>query len=158
MLFHGNCLDILPTLETDSVDLVCTDPYSEWTHEGARSAKDVDKTMIDFKCTDGDTIRRVFVECGWICKTWIIATMDWRHIYQMSEKPPNGLRFVRFGIWVKPNGAPQFTGDRPGPGWEGIAFLHREGGKMNWNGGGNSSVFIENKRSTARIQLASQSS
>ena len=42
---------------------------------------------------------------------------------------------VRFGIWRKPDGAPQFTGDRPGMGWEGIAICHREG-KKSWNGGG----------------------
>jgi site-specific DNA-methyltransferase (adenine-specific) len=56
---------------------------------------------------------------------------------------------VRFGVWIKTNGAPQFTGDRPAPGWEGIAFLHREGGRMEWNGGGRSSVFITPKVNTA---------
>ena len=42
---------------------------------------------------------------------------------------------VRFGIWRKPDGAPQFTGDRPGTGWEAVAICHREG-KKRWNGGG----------------------
>jgi site-specific DNA-methyltransferase (adenine-specific) len=39
------------------------------------------------------------------------------------------------GIWRKPDGAPQFTGDRPGTGWEAVAICHREGRKR-WNGGG----------------------
>jgi len=39
------------------------------------------------------------------------------------------------GIWRKPDGAPQFTGDRPGTGWEGVAICHRDGKKY-WNGGG----------------------
>ena len=42
---------------------------------------------------------------------------------------------VRLGIWRKRNGAPQFTGDRPGTGWEAVAICHRPG-KKRWNGGG----------------------
>ncbi|HEX4936591.1 MAG TPA: DNA methyltransferase, partial [Gemmatimonadaceae bacterium] len=38
-------------------------------------------------------------------------------------------------MWVKPWAAPQFTGDRPGTGAEGIAIAHRDGRK-HWNGGG----------------------
>ena len=41
------------------------------------------------------------------------------------------------------HGAPQFTGDRPGVGWEAIAILHREG-KKHWNGGGHHAVWVCN--------------
>jgi site-specific DNA-methyltransferase (adenine-specific) len=71
--------------------------------------------------------------------------MDWRHVGAFEATPPNGLRFVRFGIWDKPNGAPQFTGDRPSTGWEAIAILHKIGGRMAWNGGGNRAVWRHNK-------------
>ena len=63
----------------------------------------------------------------------------------LEQEPPNGLRFVRFGIWDKPNGAPQMSGDRPATGWEAIAFFHRAGGAMTWNGGGRRSVFRCNR-------------
>ena len=45
-----------------------------------------------------------------------------------------GCKWKRSMIWLKPDGAPQFTGDRPGMGWEAVAILHREG-KKRWNGG-----------------------
>jgi site-specific DNA-methyltransferase (adenine-specific) len=47
---------------------------------------------------------------------------------------------VRLGIWRKPDGSPQFTGDRPGMGWEAIAICHRPGRKR-WNGGGRHAVW-----------------
>lgn len=40
------------------------------------------------------------------------------------------------GVWVKTNPTPQITGDRPGQGWESIAYLHKTPGRSNWNGGG----------------------
>ena len=71
--------------------------------------------------------------------------MDYRHIQDLEIAPPELLRFIRFGIWLKPNGAPQFTGDRPAQGWEAVAILHRVGGRMQWNGGGHKAVWSCNK-------------
>lgn len=136
-IYCGDCRDVLPTL--DPVDLVVTDPpYSSQTHTGARSSKNISQSQITFDHIDGS---------GWLqdvaplAKAWIVATMDWKHIAAVERQPPSGLRFIRFGVWTKPNYAPQFTGDRPAQGWEGIAFLHREGGRMRWNGGGKSAVY-----------------
>lgn len=138
VIYHGDARELLPL--TVDVDCVITDPpYSPACHAGARSHNDLEESFVTFDATDADTLRDILSACG--ARRWIVATMDWRHIAAMSDEPPTGLRFVRFGVWVKPNGAPQFTGDRPGPGWEGIACLHREGVKMRWNGGGRSSVF-----------------
>ena len=47
---------------------------------------------------------------------------------------------MRLGIWRKPDGAPQFTGDRPGMGWEAVCVCHRPG-KKRWNGGGKHGVW-----------------
>jgi site-specific DNA-methyltransferase (adenine-specific) len=136
-IYHGDCREILPHL--GQVDLVLTDPpYSSEFHAGARSMNSMEESFIDFESV---------LDAAWLdevaplARRWVVATMDWRHIAELAKGPPANLRFVRFGVWAKPNGAPQFTGDRPGPGWEGIAFLHREGGRMQWNGGGRSSVF-----------------
>jgi len=64
----------------------------------------------------------------------------WQHAALLEKA---GVPLVRLGIWHKPNGAPQFTGDRPGVGWEAIAILHREGRK-HWNGGGHHAVWVCN--------------
>ena len=138
-VIHGDCLEVLPTLGL--VDCVLTDPpYSVETHDGARTGG-LENELVDFEPVAPEWLRRVLIECGRLTNRWVVATMDWRHIAEFAKDPPDGLRFVRFGVWVKPNGAPQFTGDRPGPGWEGIAFLHRADSKLKWNGGGRSSVF-----------------
>jgi len=52
-------------------------------------------------------------------------------------------------VWIKPNGAPQFTGDRPGTGWEGLCILHRDNVRMAWNGGGHHGVWTHPKISGA---------
>ena len=51
-----------------------------------------------------------------------------------------GEAWVRGGIWRRPDGAPQISGDRPGQPGEGIAILHREGRKR-WNGGGHHAFY-----------------
>lgn len=140
-IYHGDCREVLPTLP--KVDLVLTDPpYAPETHAGARSHKDVNSASIDFAPISDAFMREWLgvVKCG----AWVLATVDWRHIPELEANPPCGLRFVRFGVWVKPNGAPQFTGDRPATGWEAVAILHGGTGRMEWNGGGNRAVWIWN--------------
>lgn len=148
-LHLGGCLDILPTLE--AVDHVLTDPpYSDATHNGARSlvsnkahgGTGENAGRIDFTSTDAVDIRAVLAMAAPL--RWTVATLDWRHVGPLECTPPMGMRFVRFGVWVKPDGAPQFTGDRPATGWEAVAILHAEGGKMRWNGGGNRAVWTHN--------------
>jgi site-specific DNA-methyltransferase (adenine-specific) len=52
-----------------------------------------------------------------------------------------GGDFIRAGIWLKKNPAPQFSGDRPGEWGENISICHNGRG-MKWNGGGKSAVWI----------------
>lgn len=141
------------------VDVTITDPpYAEETHTGARkharegSADPSGKrrlignaeTLLDFEHIDIVELRATFDRIGTATRRWTISFMDWRHIYQFDRDPPADLRFVRFGVWVKPNGSPQFTGDRPSTGWEGIAIMHRTGARMQWNGGGHHAVYTCN--------------
>ena len=146
VIYHGDCCEILPTLGL--VDHVITDPpYSETTHSGARSLVSDARTggtganagRIEFAAVGDAFVRDVLARCA--AERWTISTLDWRHVGPLEICPPEGLRFVRFGVWVKPDGAPQFTGDRPATGWEAIAILHKLGGRMRWNGGGNRAVW-----------------
>lgn len=137
-------------------DLILTDPpYAEETHAGARREARLDEgrwieggnepqPLINFESFTVEEQRECFDRIASFARAWVVSFMDWHHIYHFEQEPPKGLRFVRFGIWVKPNGAPQFTGDRPGTGWEGIAFMHRDGARMRWNGGGHHGVYTCN--------------
>lgn len=152
-LYHGNCRDLLPTLAERSVDLVLTDPpYSEETHAGARTigrtVMPLGERLIDFACLPAAEVRPLFCALGRVAARWIVSFVDWRHIH-LLEMPASAdedwpLRFIRFGIWVKPNGLPQLTGDRPATGWEAIAMLHRSGVPLAWNGGGAHAVYQAN--------------
>ena len=149
-LYHGDSLDVLPTLPADSAGLVCTDPpYGEQTHKGAESAS-YDRSgnikerrkLVTFSSLTIDDIRARFDEAARVAGHWFIATMEFRHAAALEVLPPSGCRFIRMGVWTKPNGAPQITGDRPAQGWEAIAVMHKSGnGRLKWHGGGRSSVF-----------------
>jgi site-specific DNA-methyltransferase (adenine-specific) len=123
------------------VDVIITDPpYNSKTHKGARSAKSLAASQIDF---DSLTERQFVEFCGNAvaqARRWVVMSCAWQHAAELEKA---GVPLVRLGVWHKPNGAPQFTGDRPGMGWEAIAILHREG-KKRWNGGGHHAVWVCN--------------
>lgn len=135
-LYHADCRAVLPLL--GAVDHVITDPpYSERTHAGART--DINTKLITFDSIGVDELRATWALCS--VRRWFLSFCDWRYAGPLFERPPAGLRFVRHGIWVKPNGAPQFTGDRPATGWESLVIMHAAGGRMRWNGGGHHAVY-----------------
>ena len=136
VLYLGDCLEILPSLP--KVDAVITDPpYGARTHEGARTGAIGGEALIDFACIDDATFLRACGLCLAVARRWVIMSCEWRHAAKLEEA---GLPLIRLGVWIKPNGAPQFTGDRPGTGWEAIAILHNNGRKR-WNGGGSHAVW-----------------
>jgi site-specific DNA-methyltransferase (adenine-specific) len=155
MLYNADCRAILPLL--GSVDHVLTDPpFSERTHAGARTNPDyavsggnMPHSLVTFDSISVDDLRATWELCSDKVSRWFVSFLDWRHMHGFEDQPPAGLRFVRHGIWVKPNGAPQFTGDRPATGWESIAILHKAGGRMRWNGGGHHAVYTYNKQNEA---------
>lgn len=51
-----------------------------------------------------------------------------------------GLVYKRTCIWVKRDGMPQLTGDRPGMGYEAFVAMHAKG-RSRWNGGGAHGVY-----------------
>ena len=162
-IYHGDCRDVLPQITDGSVGLVLTDPpYSEYTHENALTGGYSDsQKLIDFAPISIDDLREIWATVGQKATKWSIAFMAWEHIADFYQNTPGGWRFVRFGVWNKPNCTPQFTGDRPAQGWEGICILHRLGGRMKWNGGGHRAVWTCNKEigahpTTKPLQLVSE--
>lgn len=150
-LYHGDCREILPQLE--AVDHVITDPpYSEHTHRKqwvgaaltkgrARFSGPGLKTELGFPSLDADTRRLIATESARLVRRWVAVFSDiegcdlWR-----VDLTASGLEYVRTCVWVKPDAAPQFTGDRPGSGAEVFTLAHQPGRKR-WSGGGRHGVF-----------------
>jgi site-specific DNA-methyltransferase (adenine-specific) len=129
----------LGSLEEASADCVIADPpYDKTTHKGARTSRrkrvvateGVSQIAIDFPPADPSVLASLLVMAA---KRWALAfcSLEQLGAYQAAAAG----HYVRGGVWVKPNPSPQFTGDRPGQGAEGIAIMHRAGSKK-WNGGG----------------------
>jgi site-specific DNA-methyltransferase (adenine-specific) len=80
-----------------------------------------------------------------LARRWILvfcqveAAMKWRAALEAA-----GAVYKRTCIWVKPDGKPQYSGDRPGIGYDSIVACHAPG-RSTWNGGGSHGVFIVNK-------------
>jgi len=139
-IYHADCLDVLPHL--DAVDHVISDPpYSDASHalhESGRAWADSEdggtRARLGFAGVTPEYLRSVLVASK--AQRWAIFTMDDMISAALRLDPPDGWRYVRTGCWIKPGAAPQFTGDRPGMGWEPVVIMHTRGGRMRWNGGG----------------------
>jgi len=129
-IYHGDCRDVLPGL--GPVDhVICDPPYDEKTHRGARTCGRCDRPIeMGFDPIDpADYVDELLrISAGWVI---CFCSLEMLGEYKVQAM----YAWVRAGFWRKPNGAPQFTGDRPGQPGEGIAIMHRPG-KKRWNGGG----------------------
>lgn len=157
-MYWGDYLQVMREFD-GQVDHVITDPpYEVEAHTKARrSLKDatqkkgarnkgevrrIDEALeIDFGAITDDMRSACGEFWAQLARRWAIAfcqveaVASWR-----SSLVAGGLDWVRGGVWIKPNGAPQFTGDRPGQGFECLAIAHAKGRKQ-WNGGGKHGVW-----------------
>lgn len=141
-------ISAMAKIPDDGVDVVITDPpYSDRTHKGARTLKDKSKgkgVLVGFDAMSHELLNRFIMQTSRVCKRWLIMTFDvmfCESLDQLAKK--YGLELIRVGAWIKPDAAPQFTGDRPAQGWEPVYILHRKGRKR-WNGGGHHAVWMHN--------------
>ena len=150
-LYYGDCETVLPSLSF--VDHVITDPpYSEHVHGKqwvasaltrgrARFSGPGLKTELGFPALTGFQRELVATFAAKRVRRWTLVFSDiengseWRDALTFK-----GLDYARTCVWVKPDAAPQFTGDRPGSGAEVIVCAHVSGAKK-WNGGGRHGVF-----------------
>lgn len=152
-LYHGECEDILPTLE--QVDHVITDPpYSEQTQrnvqsarrkangEGGHYAADSQRVVdLGFTHLTADLRGLCAGQFARLARRWVLAFSDvesdhlWRYDLTIA-----GLDYVRTGAWIKVGSTPQFSGDRPATGFEAVTICHQPGRKR-WNGGGKHAVW-----------------
>lgn len=134
-VIHGDCREVLPTL--GQVDHVITDPpFNSRTSKNARSllkSKAANGRLEQFIDFDGIDPAEMVPPILAIAKRWAVAfcALEQLGAYESAS----GDAWVRACVWAKPDGAPQFTGDRPAQAAEGIAVMHGAGRKR-WNGGG----------------------
>lgn len=151
-LYLGDCLEVLPTL--GPVDAVITDPpYAAEAHSTGRRvltagrdqgrARSVTPEALPFPALTDATMVQV---CEWAsrsCNGWMLAFCQAEDIARWREAMEgSGQRWVRAMAWVKPDGPPQISGDRPAQGYESIATAWCGSGRTAWNGGGKRGVFV----------------
>lgn len=159
LIFSGDCLSLLRSLESGSVDHAITDPpYSAHVHaqsfrsgdpkarqkkaHGKKAVGNPTKRDLGFASLTPELMDAVAFELGRVVRRWTLIFCD-------IELAPGwwwagraaGMKYVRTMIWDKPNGTPQFSGDRPAQGYEAIVLLHAGEGAPRWNGGGRRGVF-----------------
>lgn len=150
-IYHGDCREFLPSI--GAVDHVLTDPpYEAEAHTLQR--------RVQHEKGDGPAGRVVALEAlpfppiseadrsavalllAGKARRWVLAfcqveaAMKWRASFEVA-----GYAYKRTCVWIKPDGMPQYSGDRPGMGYESLVALHAPG-RSTWNGGGSHGVFI----------------
>lgn len=142
-LYHGDSRDLLPLVEArhGRVQHTLTDaPYSPRTHANAKTLRGGEgaKTLIDFASADFMSIREILALAN--PERWTINFTDHVYAAMFELMPPDGMRHMRTAAWVKPDGTPQLTGDRPAQAHESIAILHPPSA-AEWNSGGKRGVW-----------------
>lgn len=158
----ANCFAVMPMLPDGVIgSVICDPPYepeahtlqrrvkrtdprsrSEWGHGDTRIASV--ESLAFPPITEAERIS-ASQEYARLTRRWCVvfcqieAAMKWQESLVSA-----GMSRRRIGVWVKPDGQPQLSGDRPGMGFESIIFAHAKG-RSRWNGGGRSSVFTCNK-------------
>lgn len=145
-VLQGDCRALLA--QVAEVDHVITDPpYSEHVHGKQRrvlsgeGGAHVGFAPLGFSSLAADTRAACAVEFGRLVKRWVLvfsdaeSVGDWR-----TALVAEGLKHVRVGAWVKVNGQPQLSGDRPAVGFEAVEIAHGPT-KCAWNGGGHPAVW-----------------
>lgn len=163
VLHLGDCLDPatgLASLADGSVDhVICDPPYEAEAHtlqrRVRRATADGGDRVLEVEALDfapmleADRIA-VAAQMARVARRWILvfcqaeAVAAWRDSLVAA-----GAVYKRSCVWVKPDGMPQLTGDRPAMGYESIVAAHAPG-KSKWNGGGQHGVFVVNKNDSDR--------
>lgn len=153
-LYLGECQEVLPLLE--QVDATITDPpYEVDAHTLQRRVRRYDSgptlkcEPLPFSAIGEDLRSFVGREIPRRTRGWALAFCQVESILAWKEAfEAGGAHYRRAMVWVKPGAMPQFSGDRPGMGYESIVSVWCGDGRSVWNGGGRTGVFIHNAQNT----------
>jgi site-specific DNA-methyltransferase (adenine-specific) len=149
-LKEGECVSGMAALPDRFADVVITDPpYEAEAHTSqrlvARSGGRLAIEPLAFPAITEDLRVESARQMARLARRWILvfcqveAAMKWRAALEAG-----GAVYKRTCQWIKPDGKPQYSGDRPGIGYESIVVCHAPG-RSRWNGGGSHGVFIVNR-------------
>ena len=148
-LYLGDCREILPTLP--KVDHLVTDPpYDVEAHTlqrrtlgvGISRSRKFENAALPFAPLVGIDRELVCSGAARQCEGWFLAFCQAESVGAWREAMTRGgARWRRAGVWVKPDSAPQLSGDRPACGHEAIAISWCGRGRSHWNGGGSRGVW-----------------
>jgi DNA modification methylase len=145
----GDCIEVMASMAEKSVDHVITDPpYEAEAHtKGRRVTRGAGVTVepIAFPPITEAERDASGAQFSRLSGRWVLAFCQVEAAMRWAASIGD---YVRTMVWVKPDGQPQYTGDRPGVGYESIVVSHRPGRKR-WNGGGRVGVFVANKNDGA---------
>jgi site-specific DNA-methyltransferase (adenine-specific) len=138
-VYKGDALTLVPLV--GPFDHCITDPpYEQEAHARMRRTRAVLEGRqvnagVDFApVTEAQRRLLAQLRCQWIlifCQAEAIAR------YQALL----GAKYKRPLVWVKPDSAPQFTGDRPAMGYESIVCAWGQSGRSQWQAGGKRGVY-----------------
>tara|TARA_R110002020_G_scaffold469484_1_gene694543 strand:- start:1937 stop:2800 length:864 start_codon:yes stop_codon:yes gene_type:complete len=121
MILEGSCLDVLPTLETGSVQCCVTSPpywgLRDYGHAGQLGLEDSPDQYVDRMVAVFREVRRVLADDGVL---WLnlgdsfnekqLAGIPWRVAFALQA---DGWWLRSDVIWAKPNPMPESVKDRP---------------------------------------------
>ena len=164
VLYLGDCLEILPTLQ--AVDSVISDPpFEAEAHTLQRRVKrgphsvGVDdrqalNSPLSFEPLSFELRKASGAHIARLARRWalVFCQCEASQLWRTALEP---LKYRRTAVWVKPDAMPQYSGDRPGMGYESLVCCHAEG-RSKWNGGGRVGVFTHNKNSGGKHEHETQ--
>lgn len=144
-MVHGGSREVMAAMPDKCIDVFATDPpYDAITHSRGGGAvrrydggPDIAKIPFPPLGPPGpyaDQIAR-------LVKRWSLVFCAVRQIEEWCLAMESaGVNVPRVIVWTKPDASPQFSGDRPGHGYEPIIVAHPVG-RTRWNGGGKKGVY-----------------
>jgi site-specific DNA-methyltransferase (adenine-specific) len=144
-VLHGDCLEILPTMADKSADHVITDPpyllnFRNCVTWGRRD-RETRKRPMGYEAASLSLVVGASAHLARIPSRWCLVFSDVEGTFLWRKRlVRGGARYVRTGVWVRTNPCPQFTGDRPGTGFEAVTICHAQT-KLRWNGGGHAAIW-----------------
>lgn len=144
-LYHGDCRELLGPM--GGVDHVITDPpFEAEAHTLQRRVKRGGGVMavepLEFPPITAWERAYAMSAFHSLARRWVLVfcQVEGAPLWRTSGETA-GLTYRRTCLWVKPDGMPQYSGDRPGMGYETFLAMHKPG-PSRWNGGGRHGVYV----------------